>query len=131
MGARIGRLAHSATPPRQDDKSRYYRHILHLLDANKPASAFEKLAAEIRQGVAVGELPRSMIDDVEIAFRLHDNFENKQKREKELSALYETARDLSALRNTDQVLQAIVQRARQLVGSDIAPPLTRNGTIST
>jgi GAF domain-containing protein len=120
MGARIGRLAHSATPPRQDDKSRYYRHILHLLDANKPASAFEKLAAEIRQGVAVGELPRSMIDDVEIAFRLHDNFENKQKREKELSALYETARDLSALRNTDQVLQAIVQRARQLVGSDIA-----------
>jgi GAF domain-containing protein len=41
-------------------------------------------------------------------------------RTKELSALYETARDLSALRNTDQVLQAIVQRARQLTGSDIA-----------
>jgi GAF domain-containing protein len=42
------------------------------------------------------------------------------QREKELSALYETARDLSALRNTDQVLQAIVRRARQLIGSDIA-----------
>jgi hypothetical protein len=39
---------------------------------------------------------------------------------RELSVLYETARDLSALRDTDQVLQAIVQRARQLVGSDIA-----------
>lgn len=120
MGAGIGRLAHSTTSPSQVEKSLYYRQILHLLDANKPASALEKLTAEIRQGVAVGELPPSMIDDVEIAFRLHDDFENKQKREKELSALYETARDLSALRNTDQVLRAIVQRARQLVGSDIA-----------
>ncbi|NRC56302.1 GAF domain-containing protein [Neoaquamicrobium sediminum] len=61
-----------------------------------------------------------MAADLEIALRLQENFENKRKRERELSALYETARDLSALRNTDQVLQAIVQRARQLVGSDIA-----------
>jgi len=41
-------------------------------------------------------------------------------RKRELSVLYETARDLSALRSTDQVLQAIVQRARQLARSDIA-----------
>lgn len=120
MGPRIRGLARSTTSPGQVEGSRHYRHILQLLDANKPTSAFEKLTAEIRQGIAVGDLPATMIDDVEIALRLHDNFTTKQKREKELSALYETARDLSALRSTDQVLQAIVQRARQLVGSDIA-----------
>ncbi|MEO3388033.1 GAF domain-containing protein [Mesorhizobium sp. CAU 1741] len=102
------------------EPSDFYRRILGLLDANEPVSSFEKLNTDVSQLVAVGELPGSMVEDLEIALRLHDNFENKLKRERELSALYETARDLSALRNPDQVLKAIVQRARQLVGSDIA-----------
>jgi GAF domain-containing protein len=61
-----------------------------------------------------------MAEAMATALRLRENFEMKRKREVELSALYETARDLSALRDTDQILQAIVRRARQLVGSDIA-----------
>lgn len=107
-------------PVRQGDLHGYYRRILSLLDANEPSPELDRLAAEIRQRTQAGELPPSMAADLEIALRLQENFENKRKRERELSALYETARDLSALRNTDQVLQAIVQRARQLVGSDIA-----------
>jgi len=118
MVASTGAGVRSTAAPGQEHD--YYRRSLHLLDSQETAPALEKLTAEIRQGVAAGELPPTMVDDVEIVLRLHDNFENKRKREKELSALYETARDLSALRNTDQVLQAIVQRARQLVGSDIA-----------
>jgi GAF domain-containing protein len=115
-----GSAVRSIKAPVQIAEHDYHRKFLHLLDAQETAPALEKLTAEIRQGVAAGELPPAMVDDVEIVLRLHDNFDNKRKREKELSALYETARDLSALRNTDQVLQAIVQRARQLVGSDIA-----------
>lgn len=43
-----------------------------------------------------------------------------QRRTRELAALYETAGDLSALRDVDQVLAAIVRRSRQLLGSDVA-----------
>lgn len=43
-----------------------------------------------------------------------------QRRTRELAALYETAGDLSALRDVDQVLAAIVRRGRQLLGSDVA-----------
>lgn len=97
-----------------------YRQLLQLLDDNAPLSSFDRLLTGIREAVADHVLPEAMIEDVALAVRLRENFEHKRKREVELSALYETARDLSALRDTDQVLQAIVQRARQLVGSDIA-----------
>lgn len=43
-----------------------------------------------------------------------------QRRTRELEALYETAGDLSTLRDVDQVLEAIVRRSRQLLGSDVA-----------
>jgi hypothetical protein len=43
-----------------------------------------------------------------------------ERRTRELEALYETAGDLSALRDVDRVLGAIVRRGRQLLGSDVA-----------
>jgi GAF domain-containing protein len=118
MRANVRQIARSARS--HDDERDYYRRILSLLDANEASPELDRLGAEMRRRVEAGELPPAMAADLGIALRLQENFENKRKRERELSALYETARDLSALRNTDQVLQAIVQRARQLAGSDIA-----------
>ncbi len=46
--------------------------------------------------------------------------EGRRRREAELSALFETAHDLAGLRDLDAVLQAIVQRARSLLGTDVA-----------
>lgn len=42
------------------------------------------------------------------------------QRESALLALHETARDVAALRDVDQVIEAIVRRARQLLGTDAA-----------
>lgn len=114
------KAARASVQAEPDIQPAYHRQLLNLLDRNAPSSVFERLAADIRHDVATGRVPPSMIEDVEVALQLHVSFQNKGQREKELSALYETARDLSALRNTDQVLQAILQRARQLIGSDIA-----------
>lgn len=98
----------------------YYRRLLDLLDSNAPLSSFEQLTADAKSVAWSEELADAISDAIAITIRQRDNFELKRKREVELSALYATARDLSALRDTDQILQAIVQRARQLVGSDIA-----------
>jgi len=50
----------------------------------------------------------------------HDLLADYQRRTFELAALYETAGDLTALRDVDQVLAAIVRRGRQLLASDVA-----------
>jgi GAF domain-containing protein/sugar diacid utilization regulator len=55
-----------------------------------------------------------------LALRVRGILEQRRRREAELSALYETANDLAALREVDAVLQAIVHRARLLLGSDVA-----------
>ena len=118
MANRVVTMPVGSSPKRTVEPAFYYRRLLRLLDDNAPPSSFEQLAEDARE--AAGEGADEIGEAVATAVRLRANFEHKRKRELELSALYETARDLSALRSTDQVLQAIVQRARQLVGSDIA-----------
>lgn len=51
--------------------------------------------------------------------RLREQMELQRSREAELTALYETARDLTAIRDLDEILSAIVRRARQLLGADM------------
>ncbi len=118
MADRVVALSVGSAPERCFDPGSPYKGLLQLLDQNAPPSSFEQLAQDARE--AGGEGAEEIRQAVAMAMRLRANIEHKRKRELELSALYETARDLSALRSTDQVLQAIVQRARQLVGSDIA-----------
>ena len=47
-------------------------------------------------------------------------FDARRRREAELTALVDTARDLAALRDPGGVLDAIVRRARTLLGTDVA-----------
>ena len=54
-----------------------------------------------------------------LALRVRAILDQRRRREAELSALYETANDLAALREVDAVLRAIVHRARLLIGSDV------------
>jgi GAF domain-containing protein/sugar diacid utilization regulator len=55
-----------------------------------------------------------------LALRVRTILEQRRRREAELSALNETANDLAALREVDDVLWAIVHRARLLLHSDVA-----------
>ena len=54
-----------------------------------------------------------------LALRIQELMERQRSREAELTALYETARDLTAIRDLDAILAAIVRRARQLLGADM------------
>jgi hypothetical protein len=62
----------------------------------------------------LGELERVKL----LALQVREAFETRRRRESELSALFDTAGDLAALRSVDSVLTAIVRRARQLLGTD-------------
>lgn len=54
-----------------------------------------------------------------MALRIRELLARRQSREAELRALYETASDLTAIRDVDEILSAIVRRARQLLGADM------------
>jgi PAS domain-containing protein len=55
-----------------------------------------------------------------LALEVRAAFAARRRRESELSALFDTASDLAALRGVDSVLTAIVRRARQLLGTDVS-----------
>lgn len=58
-------------------------------------------------------------EHVRIALAIRERIEWHQQKERGLLAVIDSAQDLTALRDVDRVLAAIVHRARQLVASDV------------
>lgn len=94
--------------------------FLHLLARGAPAEAYEQpvllARAESCPAARVAALEEAKL----LALRVRSEMEGRRRREAELSALFETAHDLAGLRDLDAVLRAIVQRARSLLGTDVA-----------
>ncbi|WP_246267378.1 helix-turn-helix domain-containing protein [Nonomuraea typhae] len=96
------------------------RRFLELLAREASAVEFEGPIIEARAaGADPAEIERLEQAKVE-ALRVRALLRRRARREAELSALYDTAGDLAALRDLDAVLEAIVHRARQLLGTDTA-----------
>ena len=90
-----------------------------LLD-DAAAIEYERPLVRARAGGAdvaeLAELERVKL----LALEVREAFAARRRRESELSALFDTANDLAALRGVDSVLTAIVRRARQLLGTDVS-----------
>ena len=91
------------------------------MDSNEAAAL--RLLRLLAEGATVAEL--SSVEDGdgearELALRVRAALESRRRREAELTALVETARDLAALRDPSGVLDAIVRRARSLIGTDVS-----------
>ncbi len=94
--------------------------FLDLLLRDAPAVEYERPVLRARaRGAdpgAVAELEAAKLT----ALRVRSVMRDRRRRESELGALFETANDLAGMRSLDQVLRAIVERARNLLGTDIA-----------
>ncbi|WP_329011643.1 helix-turn-helix domain-containing protein [Micromonospora rifamycinica] len=94
--------------------------FLELLAREAAAVEFEgPLVAARAAGLPpdrLAELERARL----VALRVRALLERRRRRESELSGLYDTAGDLAGLRDLDDVLRAIVHRARHLLGADVA-----------
>jgi sugar diacid utilization regulator len=81
---------------------------------------FERPVIEAR----TAGLPVADIDALDrakrVALGVREQLEAHRRREAELAALFQTASDLAALTSVDEVLTAIVRRARALLGRDTA-----------
>ncbi|WP_435887251.1 helix-turn-helix domain-containing protein [Streptomyces antimycoticus] len=93
---------------------------LELLVRGAPAEAYERPVLRARADKAPADRLAALERAKLLALRVRGELEGRRRREAELSALYETAHDLAGLRDLDAVLQAIVQRARSLLGTEVA-----------
>ena len=94
--------------------------VLSLLRRNAPVDEFTALLGGIKE-LANADVPReTLAQSVEAGLALRERLVQQEQRERALVAVIETAKDLTALRDIELVLQAIVRRARQLVGCPVA-----------
>lgn len=93
---------------------RYLAGLLELLADEASADRFDRLDQEFTADarVAAPALAR--------AGRIRELLADRKRREQEMQALLDTASDLASLRQVDAALDAIVARARQLLGTDAA-----------
>jgi GAF domain-containing protein len=93
--------------------------FLDLLYRAAPRDAYDAvIEAAAGAGVSGPEL-ESLREHHGVALRLREQMARLREREAELSALYETANDLTAIRDVDSILSAIVRRARSLLHADM------------
>ncbi|MFJ1608598.1 helix-turn-helix domain-containing protein [Streptomyces sp. NPDC088253] len=100
--------------------TRHLRRLLELLAAGAPAEELGTVAAEARRDGATAEDLAEVEKAIEAALRVQSTLRQHRRREAELTALFDTAGDLAALRDLDAVLRSIVRRARMLLGTDTA-----------
>ena len=81
--------------------------FLDLLYDEAPLAAFDEHLAQREAGADEAEAAR-LRSEYDVALRLRDLMSRMRSREAELSALYETASDLTAIRDVDTILAAIV-----------------------
>ena len=93
---------------------------LGLLARDAPSAEYDepvrRARAEGRDGAELARVDQAR----SLALRIRATLREQRRRENELAALFETAGDLAGLRDLDDVLRAIVVRARKLLGTDVA-----------
>ncbi|MEU0601807.1 helix-turn-helix domain-containing protein [Streptomyces sp. NPDC006393] len=98
----------------------HLRRLLELLAAGAPAEDLGAVAADARRAGATAQDLAEVEQATEAALRVQSTLRQHRRREAELTALFDTAGDLAALRDLDAVLRSIVRRARMLLGTDTA-----------
>ncbi|WP_345797406.1 GAF domain-containing protein [Castellaniella sp. MT123] len=96
-----------------------WRRIVGLLHVDAGKEEFARLLEHARKLPAKVSDREDLIHCIELALTVKERIELHQERERGLLAVLETAQDLTAITDPDHILEAIVQRARKLLGSDV------------
>ncbi|RZS36918.1 GAF domain-containing protein [Herbihabitans rhizosphaerae] len=96
------------------------RRLLDLLVDDASGEQLAHVAVAARTAGLAPEALASLDAVTELALRIRHTLAEHRRREAELTALFDTARDLSKLRDLDEVLRSIVRRARTLLHVDLS-----------
>lgn len=99
--------------------ARLQAELIYLLRRQASQEELLRLAETVDLELTEGDEGRWLKDSIKDFVAQRQQQAAQQARERGLAALLDTAKDLTALRELETVLQAIVRRARQLLSSDI------------
>ncbi|GAA2613117.1 GAF domain-containing protein [Actinomadura fulvescens] len=94
--------------------------FLRLLVEDADVATFDALVERARAAGAPAERLTYLEQERAIALRLRELLARHRRNESELQLLNDTANDLASMRDLDSILQAISDRARRLLDSDLA-----------
>lgn len=94
--------------------------LIQLLHHGAPADAFAQRLAEVESLPDDAAHKPALTEAVRMAMAVRNRLELLQQREQGMLAVIESAQDLSSRLNLTSLLRAIVARARNLLGSDLA-----------
>ncbi|MDN5861671.1 MAG: hypothetical protein L0H84_23970, partial [Pseudonocardia sp.] len=104
-------------PPPADRIAVVSSTALELLRLLAHDASADRISEQARQPVGGMAVDRAALD---LALQIRSGIDAHRRREAELSALVDTARDLASVADPRGVLDAIVRRARSLLGTDVA-----------
>lgn len=107
------------TAPGPQHSAAALRGLLDLLAQGAAAEEFDRPAATAREADAPAAELAEIAEATTVALRIRRTLSQHRVREAQLTALFDTASDLAALRDLDAVLRAIVHRAKLLLGTDV------------
>ncbi|WP_410640886.1 helix-turn-helix domain-containing protein [Amycolatopsis sp. lyj-346] len=97
------------------------RRLLDLLASGASTEQLAHVVVAARAGGALDAADLAALASAgELALRIRETLAEHQRREAQLTALFETASELAALSDPDTVLRSIVRRARALLGVDVS-----------
>lgn len=109
---------HRDLPPPAHD--RLAHELIRLLHEGAPADALSSRLAELEALPDTHAGKSALVEAVHRAMAVRNRLELHERREQGLMAVIESAQDLSSRLQLNDLLGAIVARARKLLGSDIA-----------
>src|ERR1700754_3178326 len=103
-----------------DSNEQLTRDLVELLHQGAPADEFARRLAEVDTLPHAYPSKSTLVETVRMAMAVRNRLELHQERESGLLAVIESAQDLSSRLDLQGLLSAIVSRARNLLGSDLA-----------
>ncbi|HEY8981858.1 MAG TPA: helix-turn-helix domain-containing protein [Streptomyces sp.] len=94
--------------------------VLELLAREAPADEIDHLLAEARDAASEPKQVAQLESAHQLALDVLQLFTRRRKREADLAALIDTARDLTYPHDLDNLLRIITRQARRLLGFDMA-----------
>ncbi|MFE0256811.1 helix-turn-helix domain-containing protein [Streptomyces sp. NPDC059010] len=101
--------------------------ILELLAGEAPSGRIEEAVRSFGDAARGGDAAEPRLERAgQLALQVHSRFARRRQREAELSALIDTARDLTLPYELDALLEIITRRTRTLFGMDMSYIATRD-----
>ena len=110
-------LAHATVPA--IDLSEVQAELFGMLQRNAVMRDYDQLLARVEARVQDPAERALLVGSIRAAVAISEQQSLQQRREKGLMVVLESAHDLTAIRDLELVLEAIVRRARQIFAADI------------